>query len=45
MLAETSAQPDDQATKIAAWLAELDAPHRSFVVDLVKRACDHLRNA
>ena len=45
LLAETSAQPDDQATKIAAGLAELDEPHRSFVVDMVKRTCDHLRSA
>ncbi|MFT4195947.1 helix-turn-helix domain-containing protein [Ottowia sp.] len=45
LLAETSAQPDDQASKIAAWLAELDEPHRTFVVDQVKRTCDHLRNA
>ena len=45
LLAETSAQPDDQATKIAAWLAELDEPHRSFVVDIGKRTCDHLRSA
>ena len=45
LLTESSVQPDDQASKLAAWLAELDEPHRAFVVDLVKRTCDHLRSA
>lgn len=45
LLTESSVLPDDQASKLAAWLAELDEPHRAFVVDLVKRTCDHLRSA
>lgn len=42
LLAETSVQPDDQASMLSAWLAELDEANRIFVVDLVRRTCDHL---
>lgn len=43
LLAETSVQPDDQAVMLSAWLAELDEVNRTFVVDLIRRTCDHLR--
>lgn len=42
LLTETSVQPDDQASMLSAWLAELDEANRTFVVDLVRRTCDHL---
>lgn len=43
LLAETSVQPDDQASMLSAWLVELDEADRNFVVDLVRQTCDHLR--
>lgn len=43
LLTESSAQPDDQASMLSAWLAELDESDRGFVLDLIKRTCDHLR--
>lgn len=42
LLSEASVQPDDQASMLSAWLAELDEANRTFVVDLVRRTCDHL---
>lgn len=45
LLTETSVQPDDQASTVSAWLAELDEIDRAFVMDLVKRACDHFRHS
>ena len=43
LLTESSTQPDDQATILSAWLADLGEQDRDFVLDLVRRACDHLR--
>lgn len=43
LLVESSTVPDDQATRISAWLSELKAADRAFVLDLIKRTCDHLR--
>jgi len=45
LLTETSVQPDDQASTLSAWLAELNEVDRAFVVDMVKRACDHFRRS
>jgi transcriptional regulator with XRE-family HTH domain len=45
LLAEASAQPDDQAARISGWLGELSAPDRAFALDLLKRTCEHLRGA
>ncbi len=45
LLMESSVQPDDQASKLSAWIAGLDESHQAFVVDMVKRTCDHLRSA
>jgi transcriptional regulator with XRE-family HTH domain len=44
LLAESSAQPDDLASLLSAWLADLDEADRNFVLDLTKCACNHLRN-
>ncbi|MBK6728471.1 MAG: helix-turn-helix transcriptional regulator [Xanthomonadales bacterium] len=44
LLAESSAQPDDQASTLSAWLADLDETDRTFVLDLIKRTCNHLRD-
>ena len=43
LLAESSAQPDDQAAMLSAWLAELNETDRNFVLTLIKCACSHLR--
>jgi transcriptional regulator with XRE-family HTH domain len=43
LLTETSVQPNDQASMLSSWLAELDEANRAFVVDLVRLTCDHLR--
>ena len=43
LLVESSTVPDDQATRVSAWLSELKAADRAFVLDLLKRTCDHLR--
>jgi hypothetical protein len=43
LLAESSGQPDDQAAQVSAWLAGLGEHDRQFVMELVKRACEHLR--
>lgn len=43
ILAESSSQPDDQAAQVSAWLAELDEPDRQFVMEMMRRACEHLR--
>ena len=44
LLAESSAQPDDLASTLSAWLADLEESDRTFVLDLIKRTCDHLRD-
>jgi transcriptional regulator with XRE-family HTH domain len=44
LLAETSLHPSDQAQLVSAWLAELGERDRAYVIDLVKRACEHLRS-
>ncbi len=43
LLAESSGQPDDQAAQVSAWLQGLGEDDRQFVLDLVRRACEHLR--
>jgi transcriptional regulator with XRE-family HTH domain len=47
LLAESSAQPNDLASMLGAWLADLDEADKNFVLDLVldltKRTCNHLR--
>jgi transcriptional regulator with XRE-family HTH domain len=43
LLMESSAQPDDQASMLSAWLADLDEDDRNFVLDLIKCTCNHLR--
>ena len=43
LLVPSSTVPDDQATRISAWLSELKPADRAFVLDLLKRTCDHLR--
>jgi transcriptional regulator with XRE-family HTH domain len=43
LLVESSAQPDDQASMLSAWLADLDEVDRTFVLDLIKCACNYLR--
>lgn len=43
LLANSSEAPDDQAAVIATWISDLRDQDRVFVVDLVKSACDHLR--
>ncbi|MBN9425769.1 MAG: helix-turn-helix transcriptional regulator [Burkholderiales bacterium] len=45
LLTESSAQPDDQASTLSAWLDELGESDREFVLDLIKRTCDHLRSS
>lgn len=45
LLAESSAQPDDQASTLSAWLADLEDADRTFVLDLIKRTCNHLRES
>jgi transcriptional regulator with XRE-family HTH domain len=45
LLAETSLRPDDQASTLSAWLTDLDESDRAFVVEMVKRACDHFRRS
>ncbi len=42
LLAESSAQPDDLAFTLSAWLADLEEADRTFVLEIIKRACDHL---
>ena len=42
LLAESSPVPDDQAGVIATWITELRDDDREYVLDLVKRSCDHL---
>jgi transcriptional regulator with XRE-family HTH domain len=44
LLAESSAQPDDLASLLSTWLADLDETDRNFVLDLTKCACNHLRS-
>jgi transcriptional regulator with XRE-family HTH domain len=44
LLAESRAQPDDQAILISAWLAGLDETDRNFVLDLVRSTCNYLRD-
>lgn len=44
LLAHTDVTPGDQALAVSAWLDGLDQHHRAFVLDMVKRTCDHLRN-
>lgn len=44
LLAENMAQPDDQATLLSAWLADLDETDKNFVLDLVKSTCNYLRD-
>ncbi|MDR0440953.1 MAG: helix-turn-helix domain-containing protein [Candidatus Accumulibacter sp.] len=44
LLAESSAQLDDQASMLNAWLADLDEADRIFVLDLIKFACNYLRH-
>ncbi|GAO22707.1 helix-turn-helix domain-containing protein [Alicycliphilus sp. B1] len=43
LLVPSSTVPDDQAIRISAWLSELKPADRAFVIDLLKRTCDHLR--
>ena len=43
LLTESSTQLNDQTPVLSAWLADLDERDRDFVLDLVKRTCDHLR--
>jgi transcriptional regulator with XRE-family HTH domain len=43
LLSEASAEPTDQAIRLSAWLEGLAERDRVFVVDQVKRFCDHLR--
>lgn len=43
LLTESSSQPDDQASILSAWLVGLEERDRNFVLELVKRACEHLR--
>lgn len=43
LLVQSSTVPDDQAARISAWLSELKPTDRVFVLDLLKRTCDHLR--
>lgn len=43
LLVQSSGVPDDQAARISAWLSDLKPADRAFVLDLVKRTCDHLR--
>lgn len=43
LLAESTAQADDQAGLFSMWMAELNEADRGFVLDLVKSACSHLR--
>jgi transcriptional regulator with XRE-family HTH domain len=44
LLAESSTQPDDQASMLSAWLIDLDEADRNFVLDLIKTACDHFHS-
>ncbi|QIL71362.1 helix-turn-helix transcriptional regulator [Diaphorobacter sp. HDW4B] len=43
LLVESSTAPDDQATRISAWLSDLTPNDRALVTDVVKRLCDRLR--
>jgi transcriptional regulator with XRE-family HTH domain len=43
LLTETSIQPDDQVSMLSAWLADLGDGDRDFVLDLIRRTCNHLR--
>ncbi|MCL2635311.1 MAG: helix-turn-helix domain-containing protein [Betaproteobacteria bacterium] len=45
LLAHTEVTPNDQALVVSAWLNGLEQHHRTYVLDMVKRACDHLRGA
>jgi len=42
LLDEAAPTPDDVALKIHAWIAQLNEQDRDFVVESVKRLCDHL---
>lgn len=43
LFSESSTVPDDQAVMISAWLSDLNTSDRAFVLDLIKRTCEHLR--
>lgn len=43
LLAESTAQADDQAALFSAWVADLGEADRHFVLDLIKNTCNHLR--
>jgi transcriptional regulator with XRE-family HTH domain len=43
LLAESSTERTDQAIRIAAWLDGVADRDRAFVVEQIKRLCDHLR--
>jgi transcriptional regulator with XRE-family HTH domain len=43
LLSESSSERTDQAIRISTWLEGLAERDRIFVVDHVKRLCDHLK--
>ena len=43
LLSESSTEPSDQAIRISAWLDGVPERDRIFVVDQIKRLCDHFR--
>lgn len=43
LLAESTAQLDDQVSLFKTWIAGLDEADRGFVLDLIKSTCSHLR--
>lgn len=43
LLSESSNEPTAQAVRISAWIDDLAERDRVFVVDQVKRLCEHLR--
>lgn len=43
LLSESSTDPPEQAIRISAWLDGVPERGRVFVVDQIKRLCDHFR--
>jgi transcriptional regulator with XRE-family HTH domain len=43
LLTESSSRADDQATTLSAWLSDLTEPDRVFVLDIVRKLCQHFR--
>jgi transcriptional regulator with XRE-family HTH domain len=43
LLSDSSTEPTDQGLRISTWLEGLSERDRGFVVEHVKRLCEHLR--